>query len=208
MDKNEAIDIPISTDKLNNNLDKYFASTSQPERPNSRTLRVAPQYIQSVKSALSRTGFVRQRDLAEQLYLSLATVNNFLNGKFVEHLNFLELSKTLGLDWQEIADFGTQEREDSNSTEQQNRHTNRQSSRSLRVSSQRISAVKSAVLRNGFPNQEALAGEVGVSLSTVKNFLNGKPVSRENFRQICDRLTLDWTAWVDFGIQELDSSAH
>lgn len=69
----------------------------------SRSLRVHPDYIKPVKSALKRNGFARQKDLAEELGLSLATVSNFLNGKPVDYLNFLEICRRLGLDWNAIA---------------------------------------------------------------------------------------------------------
>jgi len=70
-----------------------------------RSLKVDPRYIKQVKSALQRNRFPRQRDLAEELQLSLATVSNFLNGKPVDYLNFYEICSKLGLDEQEIADF-------------------------------------------------------------------------------------------------------
>lgn len=57
----------------------------------SRSLKVAPQYIQQVKLAVKRNGFARQRDLAEDLQMSLATVSNFLNGRPVDYLNFFEI---------------------------------------------------------------------------------------------------------------------
>lgn len=65
-------------------------------------------------------------------------------------------------------------------------------SRSLRVSPQYISQVKQAVKRNGFPSQKALAIESGLSLSTVKSFLNGRPVDYLNFVEIAEKLGLDW----------------
>lgn len=70
-----------------------------------RSLKVKPEYVNRVKSAVKRNGFPRQRDLAEELNFSLATVNNFLNGKPVDYLNFLEICKYLAQEWQEIADF-------------------------------------------------------------------------------------------------------
>src|SRR5919199_3206496 len=81
----------------------------------SRSLKVAPQYIQQAKSALKRKGFARQVDLAESLQLSKATVWNFLNGRPVDYLNFYEISQKLGLDLQEIADFDAQENDSSSS---------------------------------------------------------------------------------------------
>lgn len=71
-----------------------------------RSLKVSPPYIEQLKLAVQRNGFPRQRELAEDLQLSLSTVSNFLNGRPVDYLNFLELCDRLGQDWQEIADFG------------------------------------------------------------------------------------------------------
>src|SRR5919202_1311306 len=68
-----------------------------------RSLKVAPEYIQKVKSALQRNGYPSQQSLAGGVGLSLATVKNFLSGKPVDYKNFEELSQKLGLDWQAIA---------------------------------------------------------------------------------------------------------
>jgi transcriptional regulator with XRE-family HTH domain len=81
----------------------------------SRSLKVSPQYIQQVKSALKGSGFSRQIDLAHSLGLSKATVWNFLNGRPVDYLNFFEICQRLRLDWQEIADFDAQENDSSSS---------------------------------------------------------------------------------------------
>lgn len=69
----------------------------------SRSLKVSPQYIQQVKLALKRNGFPSQMALATQVGLNRATIVNFLNGKAVDYLNFVEISEKLGLDWQAIA---------------------------------------------------------------------------------------------------------
>lgn len=74
----------------------------------SRSLNVSPQHIEKVKLAVKRNGFPRQRDLAEALQLSLATVSNFLNGRSVDYLNFYEISQKLGFDLQDIAEFDSQ----------------------------------------------------------------------------------------------------
>ena len=70
----------------------------------SRSLRVAPEYINKVKSARPRNGYSSQQSLATDSGFSLSTVKNFLSGKPIDRLNFEELSIKLGLDWQEIAD--------------------------------------------------------------------------------------------------------
>lgn len=73
----------------------------------SRSLNVSQQYIEQVKLAVKRSGFPRQKDLAENLQLSLATISNFLNGRPVDYLNFYEICQTLGLELEKIADFET-----------------------------------------------------------------------------------------------------
>ncbi|MGK7954799.1 MAG: ATP-binding protein [Crocosphaera sp.] len=65
-------------------------------------------------------------------------------------------------------------------------------SRSLKVSLQYITQVKEAVRGNGFPSQKALACELGLSPSTVKSFLNGRPVDYLNFVEFADKLGFDW----------------
>ena len=64
----------------------------------SRSLRVHPDYIQKVKLAVKRNGYPRQKDLAEELEFSLATVGNFLNGKRVDYNYFTEICRVLVLD--------------------------------------------------------------------------------------------------------------
>lgn len=66
--------------------------------------------------------------------------------------------------------------------------------RSLRVTIDNLPKVKLALQRNGYPSQKTFAADIGPSLSTVKNFLGGKPIDYENFREICDQLGLDWQA--------------
>ncbi len=68
-----------------------------------RSLRVASKYIKDVKSALQRHGYHSQNALAEDIGISLSTAKNFLSGKSVDYLNFVEISEKLGLIWQEIA---------------------------------------------------------------------------------------------------------
>lgn len=68
-----------------------------------RSLRVRPECVQQIKFAVQDRGYPRQKDLAEALNLSLATVSNFLNGKSIDFLNFVEICDALGQDWQAIA---------------------------------------------------------------------------------------------------------
>ena len=64
--------------------------------------------------------------------------------------------------------------------------------RSLRVRHDCITKVKLAVTDNGYRNQRVLARDTGLSLSTISNFLTGKPVSYHTFERMCRILNLDW----------------
>ncbi|MCP2731920.1 AAA-like domain-containing protein [Limnofasciculus baicalensis] len=70
--------------------------------------------------------------------------------------------------------------------------------RSLFIHAQAITAVKSSLLRNGFPSQKLLSEELGIAQSTVSNFLNGKPVDYVNFIEICRALGQEWRDIADF----------
>lgn len=70
-----------------------------------RSRKVRKDYISNVKLALWRNGFARQKDLAEDLGLSLATISNFLNGRPVDCGNFTDICQRLALDWKAIADL-------------------------------------------------------------------------------------------------------
>lgn len=70
-----------------------------------RSVRVRPEFISEVKSALPRNGYIRQTDLAEYLQISQSTISSFLNGRPVDYLNFREICQALGLEWQDIADL-------------------------------------------------------------------------------------------------------
>ncbi|MBW4598426.1 MAG: AAA-like domain-containing protein [Calothrix sp. FI2-JRJ7] len=72
-----------------------------------RSIRVRSECISQVKSALPRNGYVRQTDLAESLQISQSTVSSFLNGRPVDFLNFTEICRALGLEWQNIANFSS-----------------------------------------------------------------------------------------------------
>lgn len=64
--------------------------------------------------------------------------------------------------------------------------------RSLCVHYNYIDKVKVAVTHNGYPCQRALSHDTGLSLTTVSNFLTGKPVAYANFEELCRKLNLDW----------------
>lgn len=70
-----------------------------------RSLKVRSDCIKKVKLAVGLNEFPSQKALAEDVGLALATVSNFLNGGSVDHLNFLEICRKLGLDWKAIADL-------------------------------------------------------------------------------------------------------
>jgi transcriptional regulator with XRE-family HTH domain len=70
--------------------------------------------------------------------------------------------------------------------------------RSLRLREEFIPVVKSSLLRNGFPSQKILAEDLGISQSTVSNFLNGRPVDYANFLEISRILAREWRDIADF----------
>ncbi|MBD2430343.1 MULTISPECIES: hypothetical protein [Fischerella] len=67
-----------------------------------RSLRVALEFIQLVKSALQRQGYPNPQALATDAEVSLSTVESFLNGELVDDLDFVKISEKLGLEWQAI----------------------------------------------------------------------------------------------------------
>ncbi|PSB26130.1 molecular chaperone Tir, partial [filamentous cyanobacterium Phorm 46] len=73
--------------------------------------------------------------------------------------------------------------------------------RSLKLRLQCIPAIKSSLLRNGFPSQKILAEDLGIAQSTVSHFLNGKPVDYANFIEICRGLGQEWRDIADFETQ-------
>jgi predicted NACHT family NTPase len=62
--------------------------------------------------------------------------------------------------------------------------------RSLQASPKGIEKANIALAQYAL-NQNALAKDLGLSRLTVNNFFKGKPIDRENFALICDRLGLD-----------------
>ncbi|BBD58796.1 hypothetical protein NIES2109_15750 [Nostoc sp. HK-01] len=69
-----------------------------------RSLRVPPEYINKVKSALQRNGYPSLQKFSEDVDPSLSTVKNFFGGKPIDYENFRVICEKLGLDWQDIAD--------------------------------------------------------------------------------------------------------
>jgi serine/threonine-protein kinase len=67
-----------------------------------RSLRVHADEIAKVKAGLRRNGYVRQKDLAEELGIALSTLSNYLNGRPVDYVNFIEISGCLGLDGKQL----------------------------------------------------------------------------------------------------------
>jgi WD40 repeat protein/transcriptional regulator with XRE-family HTH domain len=65
-------------------------------------------------------------------------------------------------------------------------------SRSTKISPDKIKIVKAALKRNGFPSQNSLATELGISRATISSFLNGRPLDHSYFVEISERLNLDW----------------
>ena len=64
--------------------------------------------------------------------------------------------------------------------------------RSLRIHHNYINEIKSKIIQLGYRTQRALADDAGLCLTTVSNFLNGKPVDYATFEELCRRLSLDW----------------
>ncbi|MBW4528592.1 MAG: AAA-like domain-containing protein [Phormidium tanganyikae FI6-MK23] len=69
--------------------------------------------------------------------------------------------------------------------------------RSLRVHVDSIPKVKAGLRRNGYARQKDLAEELGIALSTLSNYLNGRSVDYVNFTEISGCLGLDWQVIVD-----------
>jgi serine/threonine-protein kinase len=74
-----------------------------------KSLKVCHKYLEQVRLALRRSGYARQKDLAEELGMSLSTLNNYFTGRPVSVLNFMEISDRLNLDWRSFCDLNTDE---------------------------------------------------------------------------------------------------
>ncbi|PPS45241.1 NACHT domain-containing NTPase [Chroococcidiopsis sp. TS-821] len=71
----------------------------------------------------------------------------------------------------------------------------RRSSRSLKATPEGIKVANKAILK--FATKIELAVEIEVSRATVQNFFAGKPIDRENFHKICEKLGLSWQEIAD-----------
>ncbi|WP_434688135.1 beta-propeller domain-containing protein [Pseudanabaena minima] len=74
-----------------------------------RSRKVRQDFLEIVKLAIRRNGFLSQQALAEELDMSRSTIVNFLTGKSVDLAYFHEICEKLSLDSEEIAvkDFET-----------------------------------------------------------------------------------------------------
>ncbi|MBV6621441.1 MAG: AAA-like domain-containing protein [Rivularia sp. (in: Bacteria)] len=73
--------------------------------------------------------------------------------------------------------------------------------RSVKVRTELISQVKSALPRNGYIRQTDLAEYLQISQSTISSFLNGKPVDYLNFTEICRALNIEWQDIADLMVE-------
>ena len=71
-------------------------------------------------------------------------------------------------------------------------------SRSLKIRRGCIGLVKRALPIQGYPRQTDLAEGLGISSTTVSNFLNAKPVDQSNFLDLCERLGFEVSDVADF----------
>ncbi|NES75924.1 MAG: hypothetical protein F6K08_14095 [Okeania sp. SIO1H6] len=101
---NFSVNIPIP--KKETEVEKTIYIERQPIS----SIRVAPEYLEKVKSAVKSNNFPSQKNLAIELGIALSTVSNFLNCRPVYFLHFTEICEKLGLDWQAIAQTPERER--------------------------------------------------------------------------------------------------
>ncbi|MGK7884433.1 MAG: hypothetical protein AB4057_07385 [Crocosphaera sp.] len=64
-----------------------------------RSLSVAEIHKDKLEYALIRKGYATQKLFAEDMQLSLSTINKFFNCKPIDKLNFIEICHQLDLDW-------------------------------------------------------------------------------------------------------------
>jgi transcriptional regulator with XRE-family HTH domain len=70
--------------------------------------------------------------------------------------------------------------------------------RSLKVHRDYLGRARLALKHSGLARQKDLAEELEIALSTVSNYLTGRPVSVQNFNEISDRLGLDPQSTADW----------
>lgn len=73
-----------------------------------RSLRVRPDCTEELKGSLLRNGFPTQRMLAEYLQISQGTVSNFLNGKPISVVIFMDSCRALNCEWRDVVDVDYQ----------------------------------------------------------------------------------------------------
>ncbi|MEH2092978.1 hypothetical protein [Nostoc sp.] len=66
--------------------------------------------------------------------------------------------------------------------------------------------MKSAIRRNGFASQKALAENVGLVLATISNLLTDRPVERATFEELCQKLALNWKEIADLNFDNADKN--
>jgi predicted NACHT family NTPase len=71
--------------------------------------------------------------------------------------------------------------------------------RSLKASSEGINQANKALLN--LESKVSLAVELEISRATLQKFFAGKPIERENFHKICQRLKLPWEAIADLPLE-------
>ncbi|MBD1847427.1 hypothetical protein H6F89_29315 [Cyanobacteria bacterium FACHB-63] len=67
-----------------------------------RTLKASQPGIEKAKRALKRLGLVQKDLTIDPLIASWGTINNFFNGRAIDHTIFKEICFHLNLDWQDI----------------------------------------------------------------------------------------------------------
>lgn len=78
---------------------------------------------------------------------------------------------------------------------------------SLKVAPEYITKVKQAYKRR-FSGLQRLAEELGISRSTLSEFVNGKPISYSYFEEICQKLDLELDEIAVFGSEESENSEY
>ncbi|MCL1465307.1 ATP-binding protein, partial [Argonema galeatum] len=91
----------------------------------SRSIWVRQELIPQVKQAVKKNGFPTQKDVALHLALAESTVQNFLNGRPVDSANFYEFCRVLNLEWQDVADLGQLNGDDSSPPPKEDRKEKR-----------------------------------------------------------------------------------